>query len=201
MAEPIEFYFDFASPYAYLASTQIEALAAKHGRTVAWRPMLLGAVFKVAGTAPLTTVPFKAEYSKHDFARTARDFGVQLDLPDGFPHNTVAAARAFYWTEEHDPDKAVPLLKALFRAYFVEGKDISQADVLADVAALVGIDVDALAAGIQTPEIKEKLKDVTNGAIHDRGVFGAPFIFVDGEPFWGCDRLPQVDRWLETGGW
>ena len=201
MADPIEFFFDFASPYAYLASTQIEAIAARHGRAVSWKPMLLGAVFKVVGTAPLTTVPLKSDYSKHDFDRTARDFGVALDLPDGFPHNTVAAARAYYWAEEHASDKAVALLKALFKAYFNEGRDISQAAVIAEVAQSVGIDGAAISDGIQQPEIKEKLKEITNDAIHNRGVFGAPFIFVDGEPFWGCDRLAQVDRWLETGGW
>ncbi len=201
MADPIEFYFDLASPYAYLASTQIEKIAEKHGRAVAWRPMMLGAVFKVAGTAPLTDVPLKSDYSKHDFDRTARDFGVPFDLPDGFPHNTLAGARAFYWAEQNDPGKAVALAKALFHSYFGERRDISQPDTVIELAKSVGLDGDAVAEGIQQPDIKQKVKDVTDDAIQNRGVFGAPYFFVDGEPFWGCDRLAQVDRWLETGGW
>ncbi len=205
MPEPIEFYFDFASPYSYLAAFRIDDIAARHGREVAWKPMMLGVAFKKVGTAPLTAYPLKGDYSRRDFQRTARIMGIVLDLPDGFPHNTLAAARAYYWAEDNDPEKASnkakELAMALFRAYFAEGRDIGQAEVVGDIAAKVGLDAEAVLEGIQDPAIKEKVKAVTNDAIDNRGVFGAPFFFVDGEPFWGCDRIDQLDHWLETGGW
>ncbi len=201
MADPIEFYFDFASPYAYLGAQGVDAVAAKHGRTVDWRPFMLGQAFKTEGTQPLTQYPAKGRYSEHDFARTARRMGVKFALPDGFPHATLAAARAFYWLNDIDPSKAHDLAKALFSAYFADGRNTGDPDVVADIAAAtVGVDRDELLAAIQQPEIKAKLKEVTEEALA-RGVFGAPFYFVDGEPFWGSDRLAQVDEWLATGGW
>jgi 2-hydroxychromene-2-carboxylate isomerase len=85
MANPIDFYFDFSSPYGYLASTQIDGLAAKHGRAVTWRPILLGAVFKITGGQPLATIPLKNSYSAHDMARSARLLNVPFKLPTKFP--------------------------------------------------------------------------------------------------------------------
>ncbi len=201
MSDPIEFYFDFASPYAYLASHRIDAVAARHGREVAWKPMMLGPVFKVAGTRPLTDYPLKGDYSRRDFARTARLLGVPFVLPEDFPFSTLTAARAFYWTEENAPDKAKPLARALFDACFAEGRNTGEAEVVGELAGAVGLDAGAVLAGAREPAIKERLKAVTTDAIENRGVFGAPFFFVDGEPFWGSDRLDQVDRWLATGGW
>lgn len=201
MAAPLEFYFDFASPYGYIAAQRIEAIAQKHGRSVDWRPMLLGAVFKVAGTQPLTEYPLKGKYSTHDFNRSAREHGIAFRMPSKFPLATIGACRATYWLKTTDPDKAVPFLKAVYKAYFVEDRDISSTEVLADIAADLGIDRKAFLAGIEQPEIKNRLREVTDDAIQQRGVFGSPFTFVDGEPFWGADRLDQVDRWLSRGGW
>ena len=100
MAAPIEFWFDFSSPYGYLAAQRIEALAARHGRAVDWRPMLLGVAFKVAGTAPLTEIPLKGEYSKRDFARSARFHGVgDFRMPSRFPIATQAASRILLWAK------------------------------------------------------------------------------------------------------
>ncbi len=201
MADPIEFYFDFASPYAYLGAQGIDAVAAKHGRTVDWRPFMLGQAFKTEGTQPLTQYPAKGKYSEHDFARTARRMGVKFALPEGFPHATLAAARAFYWLNDHDVARAHDLAKALFRAYFAQGRNTGDPEIVADIAeAIVGVSRTELLTAIQQPEIKAKLKEATEEALA-RGVFGAPFYFVDDEPFWGSDRLPQVDEWLATGGW
>lgn len=201
MAAPLEFYFDFASPYGYIAAQRIDALAQKHGRGVDWRPMLLGAVFKVAGTQPLTDYPLKGQYSTYDFKRSAREHGITFNMPSKFPLGTVGACRGTYWLKQTDPGKAVPFLKAVYAAYFVENRDISSNDVLADIAASLGVDRTAFLAGIEQPEIKARLREVTEDAIQKRGVFGSPFTFVDGEPFWGADRLDQIDRWLSRGGW
>ncbi len=201
MAAPLEFYFDFASPYGYIAAQRIDVLAQKHGRGVDWRPMLLGAVFKVAGTQPLTEYPLKGKYSTYDFQRSAREHGIAFRMPSKFPLATIGAARGAYWLKATHPDKAVPFIKAVYAAYFVEDRDISSNDVLAEIAASLGIDAKAFLAGLEQPDIKAKLREVTEDAIQQRGVFGSPFTFVDGEPFWGADRLDQIDRWLSRGGW
>lgn len=195
----IEFFFDFSSPYSYLASEQIDAVAARHGRTVDYRPVLLGAVFKASGGAPLTEqYGPKADYSKHDFARSARFAGVAYREPSRFPIATVAAARALLWLQQNVPEQARPFIHAVFRAYFVDDRDISDAAVVLDIARSTGIDADALAAGMQQPAIKDLLKQRVDQAIAF-GIFGAPLIVVDGERFWGNDRLPQIERWLAQG--
>src|SRR5690606_23571745 len=196
LSAPLEFYFDFSSPYGYVAAMRIDQIATRHGRNVEWKPMLLGAVFKVAGSQPLTEYPLKGEYSKMDFARSAREHNIPFNMPGKFPLPTQAAARGVYWLQQTAPDGVVPFIKAIYAAFFVDGKDISSPDLVADIAAGLGVDRAAFVQGIESPEIKAKLRDMTEEAIHQRGVFGSPFTFVDGEGFWGADRLDMVDRWL-----
>jgi 2-hydroxychromene-2-carboxylate isomerase len=199
VAEPIQFHFDFSSPYSYLASEKIDALAAKYGREVDWRPMLLGAVFPKTGTGPLVDIPLKGDYSRRDFARSARFLDVPFRLPSKFPVPTQHAGRAFYWLRDRDGTKARTFAQAVLRAYFREDRDISEPDAVLAIAAGLGQDRDELAAALAMPELKERFKQETAAAIA-LGMFGAPYIVVDGEPFWGVDRLPQVERWLATGG-
>jgi 2-hydroxychromene-2-carboxylate isomerase len=199
MAAPIEFWFDFSSPYSYLASEKIEELAARHGRGVAYRPTLLGVIFRTTGGVPLTElVPPKASYFAHDFERSARFAGVPYRPPSVFPIATVNAARAFLWLQEQDEALAAQFLHAAFRAYFSQDRSLAEPEVLNALAIEVGADPVAMARGMQEPAVKERLKALVDESIA-RGVFGAPTIFVDGEMFWGHDRLPQVERWLATG--
>jgi 2-hydroxychromene-2-carboxylate isomerase len=198
MATPIEFYLDFSSPYSYLASECIEPMAARYGRDVEYKPMLLGAAFKVSGMRPLPEVPLKGEYSKRDFERSARFAAVPFVMPEPFPISTVGAARALLWLGETHPQLAHAFVHAAFRQYFVSGRDLSDNSALVDVFRRVGVDPDEGLAAIQQPGVKERLKAHVDAAVA-RGVFGAPFLFVDGEPFWGHDRLPQVERWLAAG--
>lgn len=199
MVDPIEFFFDFSSPYGYFASTQIETLAAKHGREVVWRPFLMGAALKLMNVPPNVEFPLKGDYVRHDFDRTARWFGVPFRIPAPFPVATIAAARAFYWTEAQDAKRAKEVAMALYKAYFVEGTNISDAENVIKVGASAGLDANALRAGIGEQAIKDRLKAVTDDAVK-RNIFGSPFFVVDGEPFWGTDRLAQVDRWLADDG-
>lgn len=200
MPRPIDFYFDFSSPYGYLASTRIDAIAAKHNRHVVWHPILLGAVFKVSGGAPLTTIPLKGEYSVRDMARCARLLDIAFKLPSKFPIPTQHAARLTLWLGRTDEDGAKRLAAALYRAYFADDRDISNPDVCADVAAQCGLDRAAAVAGMNDTAVKDALKAEVDRAIEAK-VFGSPYFIVDGEPFWGADRLDQVERWLATGGW
>lgn len=196
----MEFFFDFSSPYAYFASHSVDALAEKHGRVCRWRPMLLNPAFQASGNVRLIDQPLKGAYAKHDWERLARLMQVPYRFPDPFPVGTVAAARAFWWLDATDPLQAKALGRALFAAYFAQARDISQREVVADVAAAQGVDRAAVLAAIDAPEWKAKLRAETDGAVA-RGVFGAPFIVVDGEAFWGVDRLWMVDEWLARGGW
>ncbi len=199
MADTIQFYFDFSSPYSYIASEKIDELAARYGRTVDYRPILLGPIFKATGGAPLTElVSPKAGYAIHDFARSARYAGVPFQYPSKFPVGTVTAARAVLWLKMHRPTLVAPFVHATFRAFFAEDRNISDADVILEVARSVGIDAAELTAGVQQTEVKERLKTDVDQAIA-AGIFGAPTIVVDGEVFWGNDRLPQIERWLADG--
>ncbi len=195
---PVEFFYDFNSPYGYVAAHKIEALAAKHGRTVDWKPFLLGAVFKVTGALPLPHVPMKGDYARHDFARSARFHDVTYNPPADFPFSPVAASRAVYWAKGQG--KAAEMTLALYNAALGDAQDIAGPEAVVEIAAAAGFDGDALAAGLQDSAVKEQLKNVTDDAI-SREIFGSPFMVVDGEAFWGADRLDMVDRWLETGGW
>lgn len=198
MPTPIQFHFDFSSPYGYLGSEKIEALAARHGRIVHWHPMLLGIVFKTTGSQPLTSVPIKGDYAKRDMERSARFHGVAFRLPSKFPIATQAPARIVLWQREHDAAGVGRLVHALYRAYFVHDRDIGDPQIAADVAGDAGLDRGAARAAIDDAAIKDALRREVEAAIA-KGVFGSPFVFVDGEPFWGIDHFDQVDRWLAQG--
>ena len=200
MPNPIEFYFDFSSPYGYIASEKIDALAAKHGREVTWRPFLLGIVFKTTGSTPLPTIPIKGPYALRDIIRGAKFHGVEYRHPPVFPISSVSPSRAFYWLDSRDPQRARALAKALYRAYFVDNVDISSPDNTVAVCAKFGLKADEVRAGIGDQAIKDRTRAEVDKAIA-RGAFGSPYIIVDGEPFWGSDRLEQIDKWLATGGW
>jgi 2-hydroxychromene-2-carboxylate isomerase len=200
MAEPIDFYFDFSSPYGYLVSEKIDALAAQHGRKVRWHPILLGVIFKTTGSAPLTLQhPAKAAYYVGDFARSARFLGVPFKQPSRFPLPTQVAARAYYWLHGQDCALARQFAHAVYRALFVEDRDISDPETIFEISAKNAIDRSILEPALQSPEIKARLKDEVDQAMA-RGVFGSPTVIIDGETFFGADRLPQIERWLATGG-
>ena len=198
MPAPLEFYFDFSSPYAYIASEKIDELAAQFGRTVLWRPFLLGVAFKQTGGAPLPSIPIKGQYALRDIERSARFHGVPYRHPAKFPISSVSPARAFYWAEALDPLAAIKLAKALLRAYFTEGVDISDIEQVLLICSVCGLAPEAARAGIGDSATKERTRLEVEAGLA-RGVFGSPFIFVDDEPFWGADRLDQIEKRLAGG--
>jgi 2-hydroxychromene-2-carboxylate isomerase len=199
MAAPLAYYFDFSSTYGYLGSHLVEVLAAKHGRVVAWKPILLGAAFKATGLPPLPSIPLKGDYAFRDVQRSARYHGIPYRHPTVFPISTVAPARAVCWMQGRDPEQAGRLVHALYDAYFQQDVNISSPSDTVRVAASIGIDAAEVEAALNDPAVKEKLRTEVDAAIA-RGVFGSPMVFVDDEPFWGVDRFDQVDRWLREGG-
>jgi 2-hydroxychromene-2-carboxylate isomerase len=200
MSNPIDFYFDFSSPYGYFAASRIEDIAARHERSVTWRPILLGAVFKVTGQQPLTTIPLKSDYTRRDLERTARLLNLPFRMPTKFPIPTTAPARAFYHVHNKDPAEAKRLALALYVAYFADDVDISAPEATIEIAGHAGIDKAEISGALNDATVKERLRHEVDAAVA-LGVFGSPYIVIDGEPFWGSDRLDQVERWLETGGW
>jgi 2-hydroxychromene-2-carboxylate isomerase len=197
----MEFFFDFMSPYAYLASTQIDALARRHGREVAWKPVLIGVtVLQVMGLKPLMQTPLKSGYIEHDLPRMARLLGVPLVQRDMQGVNSVAALRAYLWLATADPALAKRFAAAVFERLWVHGLDITQEADVAAASQACGVDAEALLEAIGRAEGKLALRTAVDDAIA-RGVFGAPFFIVDGEPVWGVDRLWMVEHWLRHGDW
>lgn len=200
MPDPIDFYFDFSSPYGYFAADRIDSVVVPFEREVRWHPILLGPAMEKSGNQPLIAQPSKGVYSAHDWERMARYMDLPWSLPDPFPIATVRTARAFYWIDETSPESAKPFAMAAYRAYFGDGAAINDADVVADLAAGVGLDRKAVLGAIELPEIKQRLRDEVDAAL-EKGVFGSPYVIVDGEPFWGSDRLWMIKKWLQSGGW
>jgi 2-hydroxychromene-2-carboxylate isomerase len=196
---PITFFFDFSSPYAYLASTQIEAIAARHLRDIEWVPVLLGPVFQATGAKPLIDQPLKGDYLLIDVPRTARYFGVPYRHPDVFPIATYQAARVLIGLQREHPAQAVPWLHRCFAAYFTQNRNIAELPVLEALAAEQGLPPDTVARYTGDATVKSQLKANVDRALQE-GMCGAPFIVVDEQPFWGADRLPQLERWLQSGG-
>lgn len=196
---PVRFYFDFSSPYSYIAGEWIDAVAARHGRRVQRHAILLGATFQVAELKSPVSYPMKREYSLRDFERSARFEGLPYQAPSSFPLPTQNAARVFWWLADTRGDEvAAAWARAGLRAMFTRDAALNDNAVLRALAAEGGIDADAAEAVWNDPQWKARLKRANDEAIAG-GVFGAPWFVVDGEPFWGNDRKPQIERWLAGG--
>jgi len=192
----LRFHFDFISPYGYFASLRIEAIAAQHGRAVEWHPMLLGvSVLKVMGLKPLLDTPLKGPYTERDVLRYAREHGVPMRRRPADPvMNPLACGRAMAWVNAHQPQHAAAVVHAIYNAYWGRGLDLSTP---ASLAPVVGEDIAQAAA---SEEATALLRAEVDAALQ-AGVFGSPTVVVDGEPFWGVDKLEQAERWLARGGW
>jgi len=199
MKAPLHFYFDFSSPYSYVANEWVDALAARHGRIVQRHAVLLGATFQAAELKPPVAYPIKGDYSRRDFERSARFEGVPYEPPPVFPIPTQNAARLFWWLKDtRGEDAAAAWATAGLRAMFARGTPLHEVPALRALAAEHGLDADAAEAVWNDPVWKARLKRANDEAIA-AGVFGGPFFIVDGEPFWGNDRKPQIERWLAQG--
>ena len=194
MARTLEFYFDYGSPYSYLADTQIEAIAKRAGATLARKPMLLGGVFKATGNASPMTVELKSKWSAFDMPMWAKHYGVPFQRNPYFPVNTLvlmrgaAAAEIDGIFEQYHP--------AMYKAMWVDGRNLNDIKEVAAVLTEAGLDAHKFGQRIQDQDVKDRLKETTEGAVA-RGVFGAPTCFVDDMMFFGNDRLPFVELALK----
>jgi len=196
MTKRLEFWFDFSCPYAYLGSTQIEALAERTGATLELKPFLLGGVFRAIKTPQVlftTLSPPKAAHNGRDMMRWAQHMDVELNMPAGHPFRTVTALRTLLVTGEPYND----LMHRYYRAYWVDGKDLADPAVLAQVLTDAGHDAEAVLEAAGSEAVKQQLFEATDTAL-ERGVFGAPAMVIEGEKalYWGQDRLDQVEAAL-----
>jgi 2-hydroxychromene-2-carboxylate isomerase len=199
MPPVIDFWFDFSSPYSYIANEWVDAVAARHGRTVRRHAILLGATFQAAELKPPVAYPLKGVYAVRDFARSARFEGLPYVPPPVFPIPTQNAARVFWWLHDtQDAKAAARWATAGLRGVFTQQLALHELAGLAALAAQQGLDADAVQTVCQAPDWKARLKQANDEAITG-GVFGAPFFKIDGEPFWGNDRRAQIERWLAQG--
>ena len=191
----VDFLFDFGSPAAYLAWTQLPRLVAETGATVVMKPMLLGGVFQSTGNRAPISVPLKGSYLFKDMGRYAQKYGVPLIMNPHFPINTITLMRIDVGLGLRSDKKLDAYRAAMFRAIWVEQKNMGDAQVVAEVVQAAGLDPQDLMALAADPQVKEKLKVLTQEAV-DRGVFGAPSFFVGDEMYWGQDRLDFVQAAL-----
>lgn len=198
MSAPVAFYFDFGSPYAYCAAALAEAIAEKHGRVLDWRPVLLWVCRKAFGmAAPLQDGP-KADYMPLDFERSAAFHRLPFTLPPSFAKSTHAAARLFYGIADTDPARATAFARRALTAHFAEGTDLTDMGVLAAFAAEAGIATEDAVQLAGSERARARLQQVNDDAIA-AGIWGSPFFVLDGEPFFGADRLPHLEWRLSQG--
>lgn len=194
MAKTLEFYFDYGSPYSYLADTQVEAIARRTGATLERRPMLLGGVFKSTGNHSPAEMPQKSAWSAFDMPLWARHYGVPFQRNPFFPINTLALMRGAAAAQlDGSFERYHP---AIFKAMWVDGRNLNDMKEVASVLAGAGLDPQKFGNRIQEQDVKDRLKATTDEAVA-RGVFGAPTSFVDGKMFFGNDRLPFVELALK----
>ena len=185
----IEFWFDFGSPAAYLAWTQLDRIREKTGREIDMKPMLLGGVFKSTGNATPVAVPAKGAWMMKDLGRHAARYGVTIAMPPGFPLNTLHFMRAVVALE--GDERQADFIKTIYEAMFARGEAMGEIEVIGKVLADAGFDPSEIMAMTQDEAVKEKLKANTEAAVA-KGVFGAPTFFVGGEMHFGQDRIEWV---------
>jgi 2-hydroxychromene-2-carboxylate isomerase len=201
MSNPIQFWYDFSSPYGFLATARISEIEQQTGRAVTWHPYLMGALFKTTGRQPIINHPMIWEYAKQDVARTARKLKMDLLLPSEFPVATVGACRATYAIHETaGPDEAKRLAKALYRGYFQHNRNISVSSIILDIAEEHNFDRVTVEENMNSPQIKALLREVIQNA-GDNNIFGSPFFLIDDEPFWGVDHIDDLILWGWDGSW
>ena len=191
MSKTLVFFFDLGSPATYLAYTQLPALCAATGATLVYQPMLLGGVFKATGNASPVTVPAKGRYLFNDLARYAQRYNVTLKFNPHFPINTLMLMRAVTGMQLHQPERFQGFIDCLFRALWVEGRNMGDPAVVAAVLTEAGFNPEEVLALANDESVKAALKDNTEQAVQ-RGVFGAPSMFVGNQLFFGQDRLDFV---------
>jgi 2-hydroxychromene-2-carboxylate isomerase len=195
MTRKVEFFYDYGSPTAYLAWTQLPRICAAHGAELVYRPFVLGAVFKATGNAAPGMVPAKLKYMVGDMARWAAKWGVEMNINPFFPVNTVNLMKAAAGVALRMPERLEAFNTACYRAMWIEGLNMADPEVIAGALAKAGFDPKAIFALVEDEEAKAALRAATEEAVK-RGAFGAPTMFVGDKMFFGQDRLEMLEAEL-----
>jgi 2-hydroxychromene-2-carboxylate isomerase len=195
MTKEVDFYFDFGSPTSYLAWTQLPDIARAANAQLNFRPILLGGVFQATGNQSPNEIPHKSIWMKIDLARYAARYGVPFMHNPFFPINTLHLMRAAIAYQMYKPDQFQSLVATLYKAMWADGLNLGDPRVLAEVLQRAGHDPQEFLAFIQDPAVKEKLRADTEAAV-ERGLFGAPTMFVGDQMYFGQDRLDFVKEAL-----
>ncbi|MGA5587466.1 2-hydroxychromene-2-carboxylate isomerase [Pseudomonas sp. B10] len=195
MTKTVEFYFDLGSPTTYLAHTQLAKICADTQSELTYIPMLLGGVFKATGNASPAVIPAKGRYMFQDLDRFAKRYGVQLRFNPHFPINTLILMRAVTGMQMRQPQRFAEFVDCLFKALWVEGRNLNDPQTVAAVLTENGFDPQEIMALTNDESVKAALKENTEAAIK-RGVFGAPSMFIGDQLFFGQDRLDFVEEAL-----
>lgn len=195
MSKTVEFYFDLGSPATYLAYTQLPRICAETDSELRCIPMLLGGVFKATGNASPAMIPAKGRYMFQDLGRYAKRYAVPLKFNPHFPINTLMLMRAVTGIQLHQPERFQAFIDCLFKALWVEGRNLNEPETVAAVLGEHGFDPQTVMALVNNESVKTALKDNTETAVK-RGVFGAPSMFVDNQLYFGQDRLDFVEAAL-----
>ncbi len=192
----IEFFYDYGSPFSFLANAALPALASDHAATLRYRPMLLGGVFKATGNQSpmMETVEAKRSYGGRVMQRTSQLLGVEIAMNSHFPINTIGVMRLAVAAQHEGVFDAFH--GAIYPAFWQQGRDLGSPEVQAEVMREAGLEADALLALAGSDDVKAELRANTEEAV-SRGAFGAPTCFVGDEMFFGCDHLPHLARQLE----
>jgi 2-hydroxychromene-2-carboxylate isomerase len=193
-AAPVEFWFEFASTYSYPAASRVERLAREAGVALAWRPFLLGPIFQAQGwnDSPFNVYPVKGRYMWRDLERVCAKHGLPFRRPSRFPRGSLVAARVACLGA--DAPWGPAFVAAVYRASFVEDREIGEATVVGEILRGLGQPAEETIARASAPETKEMLRRQTERAV-ELGIFGAPTLVVGGELFWGNDRLEDALAW------
>jgi 2-hydroxychromene-2-carboxylate isomerase len=191
----LEFFFDFTSPYTYLAAELLVKDPKYAGVEITWTPILLGGLFKSVGNRAPAEVPAKGVYMLNDLNRLSKHWNIDFNFPPDFPVLTLLALRGSMGLKQHGSPKFQEYNMAMFRAYWVHGRNLSNPVVWAQIVTEIGLDSDALKALAELDQVKEAVKASTNRAA-EIGLFGVPSFLVNNELYWGVDRLFLVDEAL-----
>lgn len=191
----VTFYFDVGSPYSYLAATQVPGLSEATGVPFAYRPVLLGGVFKASGNDMPARVAAKARYMLHDLARWAECYDVPFRMSSRFPANTILVQRVLTAICDGDETRLPEATLALFRAMWVEDRDVTDPAVVAEALSSVSLDAEHWLTAAGTQPVKDRLRALTDEAVA-RGMFGAPAFIVGDDLYWGNDRMDLLRRRL-----
>jgi 2-hydroxychromene-2-carboxylate isomerase len=191
----VELFFDFVSPYSYLACTRARSLGQRAGREMVPRPVVLGAILTARGTKGPAEVPARRAYIIKDLVRAAHAASIELRLPPTHPFNSLLALRVA-GLDDLDPARRWQIVDALFGAAWARGQAIDDPERVATALREAGIEDGAsLVSRAATPEAKQRLREATDEAIA-RGAFGVPTLFADGEMFFGFDSFPHLEAFL-----